>query len=240
MLPETQPGTMTNLVLRYAAAETLLTAGKSGKRLSGTLTDMVKHPVEGAHVDVLAVNDQPRPPEHYKLTGMVPAGAAAALFGLRVNTECGCDGPANIEFGAVTYRDKRSGEVQQRRLDPPAKVMRGGRIVVPPGQALMVSTSPFPVTPSDPLYRRCSNGRNLRHSHASGYVTIIFLGHDGKGIGRRNLPFQPVSRMAGTVTTDSRGRFTLLPTPDILSESPGYLIGFDGNGNFRPTTTYIQ
>lgn len=76
-------------------------------------------------------------------------------------------------------------------------------------------------------------------SRLSGLVPIIFLGRDGKSVARHNLPFQPRSRNAGTATTDAQGRFMLLPNPDILLGSPGYLIVFNGSSGFRPNTAYL-
>jgi hypothetical protein len=56
MLPETKAGTMTNLVLRYGARETILSLNRDASRLAGRLTDASGVPVSDAPIDCSAID----------------------------------------------------------------------------------------------------------------------------------------------------------------------------------------
>lgn len=61
MLPETQPGTMTNLVLRYVARETRLNLQQNGASVTGRLTDAAGQPVANAQLELTGIGaDQAR------------------------------------------------------------------------------------------------------------------------------------------------------------------------------------
>jgi len=200
-LPETQPGTMTYLVDRYAASETAIDVRRTASGFEGRLASR-ERPVGGASLSAYEVDDGTlnitwTP----SLTGTVPQGAVAALFGLRVNIECNCDGPANLMLGAVRYLDETSSASEVLNLVPPSQ-----RLIVPATQTKLVNSPSFPVTPGDSF--SFSAPMKLPYSSRNtGYVAIIFLGTNGLEVQRMELPFQPGQRGIGSFVTDSRGRF---------------------------------
>jgi len=109
LLPETGPATFTHLINRYFRTRTGLTldiapASAVGERqASGTLADAGGAPVAGGQVDFTVTPlDGPGVFAEYTASGM-PADAAQAVVGFRVNTECGCSGISDFALYGVRY-----------------------------------------------------------------------------------------------------------------------------------------
>jgi hypothetical protein len=235
MLPDTQPGTMTHLVRRYAAAPTALKFQRTAHGVSGHLRDVAERPVAGVRVTLREVdNGTTAIPTVQMLAGVVPADAVAALLALRINIECGCEGTAKISIGTMSYRDTDSGQVVQRefaalseRSDPVLQ-----RAVIIPGQHLMANTPGFAVTPGDHYTLQVP----MQAAYGSpGYVAVIFFGSDSRELGRRTLPITAGFIPLGSVTTDAEGRFSFVPKVAILASGLGILATFTGNDTVRPS-----
>jgi hypothetical protein len=235
MLPETEAGTMTWLVNRYLAAEARLVLHRAGDQLEGRLTDVTGKPLAGAKVDIAAeqTGEALAPPVHSR-SGEVPANAVTALFGLRVNAECGCSGPANISIGQMRYHDDTTGQTVQRafhQASAPGKTALADFHALT-GQTILQNTSAFPVNPGDPFTFRIPMVTDPS-SAGSGYVSLDFLDAKGKEVERQKLLFEPAERSIGAVTTGADGRFSLEPSSDVLHSSVGFRAEFIGDSQHR-------
>jgi hypothetical protein len=242
MLPETQPGTMTWLVNRYVAAETHLAVHRVGERLEGRLTDSAGRSLPGAKVAVVAARTgESGTATLHQRSGKVPDKVVAALFALRINAECNCSGPADIQLGPLSYHDDRTGQRIEQALQPrpergPSPVLTQFR--ANSGQALIKNTTRFPVSASDPFTVEASMRTDLA-SARSGYVALIFLDGNGKEVERLRMPFQPAEQLIGTATTDAQGSFSMSPNPKVLRAGMGIRAEFAGDANRRSTSAQV-
>ncbi len=218
-LPETKPGTMTYLVDRYIAAETVINAIRTSTGLKGALSSKGKS-VPGVQLFAYAVDDgvfniATTP----SLTNTVSSGATYALIAVRINTECECNAPANIWLGPTKYIDGTSNTITTTTVVPQSQ-----RIVVPAGQSLAVNSASFPVTPGD-TFSFSAPMQLAYSSNNSGYVAVVFLDGAGVEIERLVLPFQAGRQLIGAKTTDQLGQFTITAKP------PSSITTFEFNGN---------
>ena len=202
-LPETQPGTMTYLIDRYLATETILSVHGTKDGFAGRLAtrDMpvgnarfVAYELAGGTLNRTATTS---------LKNRVPATAVMALVGLRINTECNCAGPVNILLGPATYVDTTSKQSATRTVAP-----EHTRVVLAAAQTSMVNSAPFPVTAGDPFTFSMPMQVPYSSSH-SGFVAIIFVSSAGVEVARMELPFQSGQHLLWAGTTDREGRFTV-------------------------------
>ena len=190
-------------------------------RASGALTDEAGSPVPGAAIRVtLTPLDGPGTLESYTLTGTVPAMASQATVGLRVNTECGCDGTADLTLYGVEYTqgsgssslvpngDFSAGLNGWGVAGPGATHLRasdlgGGsmfRIRATMGEALVADSPRFSVEAGQ-HFTATFDARVAPGSVGSGYFSVVFQGRSGEA-GRERIPFTPASFTLGTRTTD--------------------------------------
>ncbi|MGH9776743.1 MAG: hypothetical protein ACRD50_17595 [Candidatus Acidiferrales bacterium] len=221
-MPEAQPGTMTYLVDRYVAAETVINATETNAGFTGTLTSHGM-PVAGAKIFAYAVGDgMLNITKTASLMNTVPSGAAAALVALRINTDRYCNGPANVLLGSALYVDQTSNTTVTTNVVSPSQ-----RVVVPVGQTMPENSTSFPVTPGDAF--SFSVPMQVPYSSSnSGYVAIVFFNGTGAEIESLELPFQPRQRFIGANTTNSMGQFTITTKPPTI-----VMFNFLGNPNLR-------
>jgi hypothetical protein len=236
MLPETEPGTMTNLVDRYIARQTHFSVAKDGTAVTGRLADRDGTPVVGAKITISAIEGRAATPVSVRTRmGSVPAGATRALFVLRVNEECDCSATADVAIGTMEYEAGYGGPPVRRRFPETAEKSADRaavRFTVTTGQAIGLNTAPFPVAPNDPFTIHVPMGATASSS-ASGYVALIFIKDGGREAGRIRFPFEPATRPIGTAVTDATGRFAFLPPPDVLRSGPSYRVDFAGDDSHR-------
>ncbi len=229
-LPESQRGTMTWLVNRYAAAETRIVLQRTGLGLTGRLATADGRPAAGQAVQIFAVDAANAGPlADVTQSGIVPREARAALFALRANTECNCSGPVDVTVGTLRFRDDRTGQEVARRLMVRGSVPAAGgiRITGPAGQAIAPNTPSWPVTPGDAWTINVAMGASTESIH-SGYVALIFSSGQ-----RVFMPFAPATRTIGTATTDPAGQFTFVADAARLPPNPGFLVKFPGSELYR-------
>lgn len=221
------------LIDRYLAAETILAAHRTGHGFAGRLATYVG-PVGDAGLRAYAIDDGSLAiTTTASLENSVPAGAVNALVGLRINTECACDGPVNLWLGEAAYVDATSHRSSVRSLMPAY-----ARVVLKAGQTALVHSAPFPVTAGDPF--RFSIPMHVPYSSRNaGYVAIIFLDGAGAEIARMALQFRPGQRLLWAGTTDTDGRFgltlpPLTPVPSIVR------FDFSGSAQHRGSSTVVQ
>jgi hypothetical protein len=168
-------------------------------------------------------------------SGQVPPKAVTAILALRINAECSCSGPADITLGAVRYRDDRTGQIVERAFHPTsvrASTPTSSRSQAEPAQPIAQNAPKFPVTPDNPYTVEVPMSTALA-SAGTGYVALVFLDAQGKEIERLRLPFEPVERPIGTLTTDAQGRFTLSLDDATLRTSIAFRAEFAGDARHR-------
>ncbi len=243
MLPETQPGTLTWLVNRYLASETRLVLSRTGNRLQGGLTDTAGHPLPAVQVTLSAqALGEPGAPVLHTRSGQVPPKAAMAILALRINAECSCSGSADIALRPLRYRDDRTGQIVERAFAPTsarANPSASARFQAVPGQPISQNAPKFPVTP-DSVYTIQVPMSTTLSSAGSGYVALVFLDAQGKEIERLRLPFEPVERPIGTLTTDAQGRFALSPDDATLRASISFRAEFVGDARHRLASATVH
>ncbi|MFO0996676.1 MAG: hypothetical protein U1F33_08315 [Alphaproteobacteria bacterium] len=241
MLPETQPGTMTHLVNRYGAAGTKLAAERTGKRLTGRLSDGAGRPVGGATITVESIGDGAGDLTTVRtLTGTVPSNAATATLGVRINTECNCVAPADVRLGTLRYREARSGRAAQREFEgrSAAKGTRG-RFTAQPAETVVVNTPPFQVTPGEPYTVEIPLQAAYAESNP-GYVAIIFFDGQGKAFHRDWMWIEPTGRRIATLVTDQAGQFSATLDDATLAATRSYRIRYDGSDAYRLNWVVVQ
>jgi hypothetical protein len=241
VLPETQPGTLTWLVNRYLTAETRLELHRVGERLEGRITDSTGQPVPGATLALSsAINGSTSASALHTRTGTVPPRAATAVLALRINSECECSGVADVAIGTMAYREQGSSQAVQQTFHPQAGPAGAtGRFHAQPGQAVTQNTPRFPVTPNAPFTVEVPMSISPV-TVGSGYVALIFLDAQGKGLLRLRIPFEPVARDIGTVQSDQAGRFSMQPSAETLRASVGFHAAYNGDAQHRTTEAGLR
>ena len=213
LLPETQPGTLTNLALQYLLARPSVTLTRRSNILSGQMVDAQGHPVASADltVDALDVAARMAVVERH-LTGKVPPYAASALVGIHVDHSgaCVCAGRAVASVGPIRYREPSTS--QHEEIPPfPATVSGSARPAIRvmqlvPGEPATFNLKWFPVTAGadyalDVPLAVSANGER------AGYVALTFFDGDGRAMRLDRLWFRPSVYSLGHAVTDAEGRF---------------------------------
>lgn len=228
-LPETQPGTMTYLVERYALAETVLSAQRTQDGFDGQLTTHGM-PVSNVPLSVYEIDDGTlNITSTASLQNKVPATAVTALVALRINTECKCEGPVNILLGSAQYVDNTSNQSVARTV-----ASANERIVLTSAQTSTVNSEKFPVTAGDTFTFSVPMQVAYSSSH-SGYVAIVFQSNAGVEVARMELPFQPGQKLIWAKTTNPEGRFKVKMLPPTPIPSNAKFI-FSGNSSLRSSS----
>jgi hypothetical protein len=243
MLPETEPGTMTWLVNRYFAAETRLVLRQVGGKLVGQLTDTAGQPRAGAPITLAAeVVGTPEALAVHAQSGRVPPNATSAVLALRVNAECDCSGPADVDVGPFRYSDDSSGRTAELRFGIGSALGSGAgvsHIQARSGQAIIQNTPRFSVTADRPFTVQVPMRTN-QASEGSGYVALIFLNAQLKEVERLRFAFRPAERPIGAVTTDATGRFSLLANHETVRSSVGFRAEFRGDEQDRAASASLR
>lgn len=244
-VPESQPGTLTNLVLQYLRPTTALTLTREGDAVAGRLADLHGSPVADAEVNLSAVDVGGRMgplPRHFE--GTVPKGAATAVVGIRVDTEgaCVCDGDTGAIVGGIHYKEKGTGKPQQD-ISPVSLPIQGAPVSVRtlalvPGKTFAPNLKQFPVTAGAPYTLDTAIAATAATEHA-GYVTIIFIDATGKGLSREFLWFAPSLQQLGKIQTDARGTFRFpLPAAARFAETE-VRAEYSGSASLRPALSVL-
>jgi hypothetical protein len=240
-LPESALGTMTSLVDRYEALSTDLSLAVEDTRISGLLADAEHVPLQDAEIDVFAGGEPKIDPT--KAIGdrrAVPPLATAAIFGLRVNTECGCSSTSTIEIGDAELGDEQSGSVVVRHL-----ASRGERWLEGPGRGwalvsadpqhpLLVNSEPFSVKAGSRFsFRVPIHVTSGPATKSSGYVAVIFLGPNGTEVARQKVELVNNIEKVASVKTGREGRFSVRLEKVTADALPAYTAVFRGDAKHR-------
>jgi hypothetical protein len=232
LLPESQDGTLTNVMLGYLRDRPSIKVTQAGQTVSGVLSDSAGRPIPNATVtisaeDVRGVFElQPK-----QITGIVPQNATKAVIGVRIDTEgvCACAGDVDAKIGTVAYREA-SGRSQVIALPGENGEMR--EFHASKGNPQAVNSRAFPVTPGAQFSLTIPASVSAQ-SEAAGYVAVIFLGADGKGVLLQMWRFKPNQLPVGQAKTDSAGRFSATVPPAISKLTPKLSAHFEGDAQRR-------
>jgi hypothetical protein len=243
MLPETRPGTMTNLVMRYVRTRTVLKFQARDGRLVGSLTDRSGHPLSNASISIMVIEDgRSGTLTANESSGIVPPAARSAVVALRLNTECECSGSGEVGLGVVSYDDDGGSKAEKRLKDANASKNdlqpdAPTQFTVTAGSPILVNSASFSVSPGH-SYRLKIPMRATRDAASAGYVALAFLGPDGKEIKRDKVPIVQGESRRAVVSTDLNGHFQY---GGITNPQPGAVEAvFLGDENFRATTAPIE
>ena len=255
-LPESRHGTFTWLINRYFRTRTNLTLQVAGLAAFGRLTDAKAQSLYGRSVELTATPlDGAGAYAEYTLTGTVPAGAVTADVGYRVNTECGCSGPADFTLYESRYRESGSpnrvpnprfdaglagwgtwgdGEA---RLEPSDRGGQALHVTAGSGQVAAINSAAFPVD-ARARFTVAFAARVSPASVGSGYFDLVFLGPEQE-VARTTVGFAAASIALGRRTTSRLGRFSAplgsLPAGSYLVEA-----WFRGGSSLFPSYSAIR
>jgi hypothetical protein len=247
LLPETQPGTLTNLAAQYLLTRPAVTLTREANVLSGQMVDAQGHPVASANlaVDALDVTGSRDLVERH-LTGKVPPNVATAMVAIEVNMgpACACAGRIDASVGTIRYHEASTGRREEippfppsaGHATPPVRVMQ-----FPSGQSANLIFKSFPVTPGadyelDVPLSVSANGER------AGYAALVFL-DGGEWVRLDRVWFHPSVRNLGNVVTNANGRFKMeLPRAvvDAGSEIRAYFPGSASLGSQTVTVSSLD
>ncbi len=202
------------------------TASGSEVLLKGSLMDYGGEPLAGKTIELFylpagAVGI----PYEYTFTGVVPGNVRKASAGLRVNTECNCNGNSDLYVYELSYSENGGpNRVQGSRFqnglqnffkwgsastDLEPSDQGDGRMLhvqAKKDQNLLGLTSwEFTVTPGA-AFTYTVRSRVVPGSFGSGYFGLFFIGDRGEGT-RVTIPLFDPKIPIGTVITDDNGGF---------------------------------
>jgi hypothetical protein len=245
LLPETQPGTFTNLVFQYLLARPSVTLTREANILSGRMVDVQGRPVASANLtmDALDVAGSMDLVERH-LAGKVPPDAATAMVGLQANMggACVCAGRVNASVGTIHYHEVSTGRHDE--IPPfPATSINGPPSVrvmqFSPGQSVNLSFKSFPVTPGasyelDVPLVVSANGER------AGYASLVFLDRAGKWLKVERVWFRPSVHSLGVAITNADGRFQIAIPERMIEARSEFRAYFPGSALLGSQTVSVS
>ncbi|MBX3049802.1 MAG: hypothetical protein KF885_11595 [Anaerolineales bacterium] len=249
-LPETEPGTFTNLILRYLRPRSMLNVHTAGQTAQGVLQDEDGNPIANALVQIKV---RPISGEgvfaEYTVSGTVPEDATFADVGMRINLECDCVGTANLALDQVEYL--QAGDANNRV--PNGRFSNGlngwgvwgnaetNLVAGASGNALGIrsarnqfmglNSAQFAVTPGSE-FTVTFTARVDPRSQGSGYFNLVFQNQSGE-VRRFTLPIQGGEAMMAETITAADGSYTV--ELGILPQGESALIAwFPGDDQLWP------
>ena len=228
LIPETETGTFTNLILRYLRTRTHLLLNLANNVAIGVLQTEDGQPVSRSEIEIFAVPlDGDGLVAEYTITGTVPADATLANVGFRVNMECDCQGPAAFKLEQVSYTEgnQTSGKVPNGSFGNGLNgwgLWGSGiyQLVSSPfgnGSALEVETSmtsdagansdTFTVTPGE-RFIVTFTAQVSPLTDSAGYFSLFFLNAGGE-VARYTLPIEAGQHTLATGLTQPDGSFNI-------------------------------
>jgi hypothetical protein len=233
-LPESQFGTLTNLVLQYLRPRSELTVRHDGTGFQGKLTDMNGMPIGAAPVSlsaVGAVSDEPAAVK--RLTGKVFLRASAAMLVVRANKElqCPCLGAATAIIGKSLYYEEDRRNVQE---------IPGTKIDVDAHGSVYENSRKFPVTPGATFTLEVPYSARIGTEHDA-YIAILFVDGMGHEVGRQFLWMESLGRAVGATATGPDGTFRFNVDRTIEAARPQeFEVQFSGSDQFRGAAAVVR
>jgi hypothetical protein len=225
LFPENEQDAFTHLIDAYFRSRTHLTIAISGRELDGRLTTAKGEPISGANIDV----ELTQPSSNAAMgtlaaLGSIPPGTTNVLFGIRVNTECGCSGPADLrvaEFrlqpqngpSTVSSFQNTGGSLTWANMTDTKGVHVGAlqngllHLAVRREQQVMINSSIAPEQAHGDFTFSVKASLSPG-STGSGYFAVFFM-QGGHELSRTVIPFAPAPLPLGTATTRSDGSWSI-------------------------------
>ena len=244
LLPETQPGTLTNLAFQYLLSRPSVTLTREANILLGRMVDAQGHPVASANLsvdafDVAGIMDL----VERHLTGTVPADAATAMVAIQVNLggACVCAGRVDASVGTIRYHEAGTGRHEEIPPFPatPGNASPSVRVLqFPPAQPINLILKSFPVTPGadyelDVPLSVSANGER------AGFVVVAFRQGSGKESRWDRLWLRPSVRSLGDVITNADGRFQVELPARVVEAGSEIRAYFPGNASLGSQTVTV-
>ncbi|MGB7342034.1 MAG: hypothetical protein WBC91_24275 [Phototrophicaceae bacterium] len=217
---------------------------------TGQFTDSNNNPIAEADLQVIALPDNDD--RLYERRGTIPDNATNALVGWRVNTECDCNGVAEmtIYLAEFTIAEQAINLVPYGSFDNGSIGWdaRGDRINFIVGYTdnfmelnidetdfASVNSYLFNVTAGD-SYRLRFDAIISEDTRNSGYFAVIFTDESGE-IQRDRITFRPNTNDLGIVTTDANGQYAISLGSSSMSTIEAR---FEGNELYNPIKTQFS
>lgn len=195
---------------------------------------------------------------NYEINGTFPQGTNSAILGVRVNTECGCDGVSAFNLYNVSLMENKSTKNLVPNYDfglglkfwyaggnatsmLTASDSRAGymlSVLANRSTAATLNSAPINVA-AGANFSAVFGAKVAPITSGSGYFFIIFLGANGKETSRETLPIEPATLTLAQIRTNSDGEFSLTWRPPTHA---GYLISFyyEGDDEHWPAYASLQ
>jgi hypothetical protein len=251
-MPETSPTALTWLINRYPRPLSELQVQFVGQGVQGKLTTANGKPIANATINGFKPGvdfSQPLPVQ--VVQGVVPATAVSAIIGVRVNTECGCNGLNDVLFGAITYQETKGGSSQMAFTFPTTPetingAILGGeivggtrvnRIIAFPGQSLILNSNVFTVTPNA-RYQFATPAATIGGAGWFGNIDLIWLDSNNLEVNRTVVTPVPGKALISTTVTAADGTFALPHMPRSVDGPNPVTVEFDGGGGAYRSTVW--
>jgi hypothetical protein len=230
VLPETQAGTLTNLVREGSKPPARLALDIKRNAIEGQVTAPAGAAIDGAAVAVQAADLKGL--EGFRkiaVTGVVPDGAVRALFGLRLGEECNCSGPIDLQIDKLTFSQSAT-EPTMRYLRNPAGILA----IFGSGPHAATNSTAFPVEPGKP-YSADAVVRVQEVTGYAGYLSVIFLSAAGQELRRDRFAFKAPYQEIAQVRLDKSGKFVMPYNGTVPADALAWSLKVGASSQTRPT-----
>jgi hypothetical protein len=226
LLPESAPDAFTHLIDLYFRTRTKLTSAVSRQEFSGRLTTALENPkpVAGAKIVLQLTSLSPTGTMGTLVAkGAIPPETTGMLFAIRVNAECGCSGPADLQVAELRLQPQGGPPIVSAFQNPATATSwsptdtKGAHIggvqngllqlAVRRGQQVMMNS------PQAPVHTRGNFTFSVKAkvtpaSTQSGYFAVIFM-RGGQEASRTQILFRPATLTLGAATTRPDGSWSI-------------------------------
>ena len=242
-MPDTSPTAQTWLINRYVRPQSILQAQFVGQGVHGKLITPDGKPIVNVTINGFKPGvDVSKPLPVQVVQGVVPSTAVQALIGVRVNTECGCNGMNDLLFGPISYQESQGGSSRYSIAFPTTSGTQNGailggelvggtmvtRVIAFPGQSVTLNSSAFPVT-ANARYQFSIPAGTIGGVGWLGNVILIFIDANGNGTRVTAVPDAGKALISSAVTA-ADGTFALPKLPRSVDGPNPVTVEFDGAG----------
>lgn len=246
-MPETSPTALTWLINRYIRDRPVLSAQFVGRGAHGRLTDASGKPIANATINAYVPGvDFTLPLPATVIQDVVPANAVKAYMGIRLNTECNCQGMNDVLVGTLKYQEIQGGSSQFSIQYPPVHALVQGaivdgewvggtkvtRVITTPTQTFHPTWGTFPVTPGAQFTFTIPTSTIGAYGWY-GNIFLLWIDANGNSLTRLSVIPDPGKRLMSTTTTAADGTFQLPKIPRVGPGSAPVTIEFSGDDAHR-------